>query len=69
MSKMRDASRRERASDTPLGCKKSLKLSFQSPSREIAMRHSSHGGQFGERIDFVKDAEHRLRQREQSSRP
>jgi hypothetical protein len=48
---------------------KSLNLSFQSLSREIATRHSSHGGEFGERIDSVKDAEHRLRRRERSSRP
>jgi hypothetical protein len=47
---------------------KSLNLSFQSLSREIATRHSSHGGEFGERIDSVKDAEHRLRRRERSSR-
>jgi len=47
----------------------SLNLSFQSLSREIATRHSSHGGEFGERIDSVKDAEHRLRRRERSSRP
>jgi hypothetical protein len=35
---------------------KSLDLSFPSLSREIATRHSSHGGEFGERIDSVKDA-------------
>jgi hypothetical protein len=35
---------------------KSLNLSFQSLSREIATCHSSHGGKFGERIDSVKDA-------------
>jgi Integrase core domain len=35
---------------------KGLDLSFQSLSREIATRHSSHGGEFGERIDAVKDA-------------
>jgi hypothetical protein len=48
---------------------KRLDLRFQSLSREIAARHSSHGGEFGERIDPVKDAKHRLRRREQSSRP
>ena len=35
-----------------LNCK-SLNLSFQSLSREIATRHSSHDGEFGERIDSV----------------
>jgi hypothetical protein len=44
-------------------------LSFRALSREIAACHSSHGGEFGERIDSVKDAEHRLRRRERSSRP
>jgi hypothetical protein len=39
-------------------------LRFRSLSLEIATRHSSHGGEFGERIDPVKDAEHRLRRRE-----
>jgi hypothetical protein len=43
---------------------KSLNLSFQSLSREIATRHSSDGGEFGERIDSVTDAEHRLSRRE-----
>jgi len=43
---------------------KSLNLSFQSLSREITTRHSSDGGEFGERIDSVKDAEHRLFRRE-----
>src|SRR3982074_574401 len=47
------------AIETQIMCK-SLNLSFQSLSREIATRHSSHGGEFGERIDSVKDAEHRL---------
>ena len=32
----------------------------QSLSQEIATRHSSHGGEFGERIDAFKDAEHRV---------
>jgi hypothetical protein len=48
---------------------KSLDLRFQSLPLEIAARHSSHGGEFGERIDPVKDAAHRLRRREQGSRP
>jgi hypothetical protein len=53
---------------SPAMCCKSLNLSFQSLSREIATRHSSHGGEFGERIDSVKDAEHRLRRREHSGK-
>jgi hypothetical protein len=36
--------------------RKSLNLSFQSLSWDIATCHSSHGGEFGERIDSVKDA-------------
>jgi hypothetical protein len=43
-------------------------LSFQSVLPEIATRHSSLGGEFGERIDSVKDAEHRLRRREHSGK-
>ena len=35
----------------------------------IATCHSSLRRKFGERIDFDKDAEHRLRGRERSSRP
>jgi hypothetical protein len=35
-------------------------LRFRTLSREIATCHSSLGGKFGERIDSVKDAEHRL---------
>ncbi|MGH6862783.1 MAG: hypothetical protein ACRECN_00670 [Methylocella sp.] len=31
-------------------------MRFQSLSLEIATRHSSHGGEFGERIEPVKDA-------------
>jgi hypothetical protein len=42
-------------------------LRFQS--RAIATCPSSLGGEFGERIDSVKDAEHRLCRREPSSRP
>jgi hypothetical protein len=44
-----------RVSTTCLICK-SLDLRFQSLLQEIATRHSSHGGEFGERIDPVKDA-------------
>jgi hypothetical protein len=36
-------------------CKR-LDLRFQSVSREIATRHSSQGGEFGERNRSVKDA-------------
>jgi hypothetical protein len=39
-------------------------LRFQAQSGEIATCHSSPGGEFGERIGPVKDAKHRLRQRE-----
>jgi hypothetical protein len=35
---------------------KGLDVRFPSLSREIATRHSSHGGEFGERIDSIKDA-------------
>ena len=35
----------------------------------ITACHSSLGGDFGEWIDIVKDAQHRLRRRERSSRP
>jgi len=52
----------------PIICK-ILNLSFQSLTRDIATRHASLGGEFGERIDSVKDAEHRVRRREGSSRP
>ena len=38
-----------------LMCKR-LNLSFQSLPREIATCHSSHGGEFGGRINSVKDA-------------
>jgi hypothetical protein len=48
-------------------CKR-LDLRFQSLSREIAARHSSHGAKFGERVDPVKDGEHRLRRREHSGK-
>jgi superfamily I DNA/RNA helicase len=45
-------------------------LSFRSapsPARGIATRHSSHGGEFGERLDLVNDAEDRLRRSEHSA--
>jgi hypothetical protein len=38
-------------------------LRFQPP-QEIGTSHSSHGGEFGERVDPVKDAKHRLCRRE-----
>jgi hypothetical protein len=56
------------AGSMDLNCK-SLNLSCQSLSRDIATCHSSHGGECGERIVSVKYAEHRLRRREHSSRP
>ena len=48
---------------------KILDLRFQAVPDEITPCHSSLGGEFGEGIDVVKDAQHRLRRREQSSRP
>ncbi|MGH6842334.1 MAG: hypothetical protein ACREDV_09635 [Methylocella sp.] len=36
-------------------------MSFQALPDEIAACHSFLGGEFGERIDVVKDAKHRLR--------
>ncbi len=38
-------------------------------SLEIAACLSFHDGECGERFDPVKDAKHRLRRRERSSRP
>jgi hypothetical protein len=49
--------------------RKILDLRFQALPDEIATRHSSHGGEFGEWIDIVKDAQHRPRRRVRSSRP
>jgi hypothetical protein len=37
---------------------------FQALPDEITACHSSLGGEFGEGIDVVKDAQHRLRRRE-----
>ncbi len=48
---------------------KILDLRFQALPDEITACHSSLGGEFGEWIDVVKDAQHRLRRRERSSRP
>ena len=48
---------------------KILDLRFQAVPDEITPCHSSLGGEFGEGIDVVKDAQHRLRRRERSSRP
>jgi hypothetical protein len=46
-----------------------LDLRFQAVPDEITPCHSSLGGEFGEGIDVVKDAQQRLRRRERSSRP
>ena len=51
-----------------LNCK-ILDLRFQALPDEITACHSSLGGEFGDWIDVVKDAQHRLRRRERSSRP
>jgi hypothetical protein len=44
-------------------------LRFQALPDEITACHSSLGGEFGEWIDVVKDAQHRLCRRVRSSRP
>jgi hypothetical protein len=54
--------------DIRMNCK-ILDLRFQAVPGEITPCHSSRGGEFGEGIDVVKDAQHRLRRRERSSRP
>jgi hypothetical protein len=43
-------------------------LRFQALPDEITTCHSSLGGEFGEWIDVVKDARHRLRRREHSGK-
>jgi hypothetical protein len=43
--------------------------SASDPPVNVRFRYSSLGGEFDERIVPVKDAKHRLRRREQSSRP
>jgi hypothetical protein len=48
---------------------KILDLRFQALPDEITACHSSLGGEFGEWLDVVKDAQHRLRRRERSSSP
>jgi hypothetical protein len=45
---------------------KILDLRFQAVPDEITPCHSSLGGEFGEGIDVVKDAQHRLRRRERA---
>jgi hypothetical protein len=50
----------------PLKCKR-LDLIFPSLARDIATRHSCHGGEFGDRLDPVNDAEDRLRRSEHSA--
>ena len=47
----------------------SLDVIWQTLPDEIESRHSSLGGELGERIAVVKDAKHGLCRREQSSRP
>ncbi len=47
---------------------KILDLRFQALPDEITTCHSSLGGEFGEWIDVVKDAQHRLRRREHSGK-
>ncbi len=58
----------KRSERTQFKCK-ILDLRFQAVPDEITPCHSSLGGEFGEGIDVVKDAQHRLRRRERSSRP
>jgi hypothetical protein len=48
---------------------KMLDLRFQALPDEITACHSSLGGEFGEGIDVVKDAQHRLRRRSHSPSP
>jgi hypothetical protein len=48
---------------------KILDLRFRALPDEIPACPSFLGAKFGERIDVVKDAQHRLRRRERSSRP
>jgi hypothetical protein len=43
---------------------KSLNVIGQTFPDEIESRHSSLGGEFGERIAVVEDVKHRLRRRE-----
>ena len=52
---------------THLICK-ILDLRFQALPDEITACNSSHGGEFGEWIDVVKDTKHRRRRREHSGK-